>query len=431
MDIKINPGPLKGTLQAISSKSELHRMLICAAFADKPTEILASGSAYDGKHDLPNDILATISCLTVLGTKCEIQPGKIIVSPAEINREWKEAPVLDCRESGSTFRFLLPIAAAVCGKASFRGSGRLPDRPIAELSEALKAHGVTFSSDRLPFTISGHPTGGVYEIPGNISSQYLTGLLLTLPLIGETAQIRLTTTLASSGYIDITTQVMNAFGVQVQQKDGTWHLTSQTFYQSPGSIPAGGDWSNTAAFLTASMLREGSEIHCQALLPDSAQGDRSLLHFLEDFGAGISAGEEGLRTAAGILHGTSVDIDSTPDLLPYLAIAACAAQGKTVFYNAARLRLKESDRIDSTAAMIRNLGGEVETEADKIIVYGHGYLTGGTVEAMNDHRIVMSAAIAASICEEPVIIHGAEAVNKSYPTFFEDFAAMEGDCHVL
>ena len=431
MDIKINPGPLKGTLQAISSKSELHRMLICAAFADKPTEILASGSAYDGKHDLPNDILATISCLTVLGTKCDIQPGKIIVSPAEINREWKEAPVLDCRESGSTFRFLLPIAAAVCGKASFRGSGRLPDRPIAELSEALKAHGVTFSSDRLPFTISGHPSGGVYEIPGNISSQYLTGLLLTLPLIGETAQIRLTTTLASSGYIDITTQVMNAFGVQVQQKDGTWHLTSQTFYQSPGSIPAGGDWSNTAAFLTASMLREGSEIHCQALLPDSAQGDRSLLHFLEDFGAGISAGEEGLRTAAGILHGTSVDIDSTPDLLPYLAIAACAAQGKTVFYNAARLRLKESDRIDSTAAMIRNLGGEVETEADKIIVYGHGYLTGGTVEAMNDHRIVMSAAIAASICEKPVIIHGAEAVNKSYPTFFEDFAAMEGDCHVL
>ena len=431
MDIKFNPGTLKGSLEAISSKSELHRMLICAAFADRATEILASGSAYDGNHALPNDILATISCLTVLGAHCEVLPGRIIVIPADTHKQWEQAPLLDCRESGSTFRFLLPIAAAVCGKAFFRGSGRLPERPIAELSEALKAHGVSFSSDRLPFSISGHPSGGVYEIPGNISSQYLTGLLLMLPLLREQAQIHLTTTLASSGYIDITTQVMSAFGVHVYQKDGAWQLKEQTAYQSPVQIPAGGDWSNTAAFLTASMLREGNEIRCRSLLLNSAQGDRNLLRFLEDFGAGISAGPDGLRTAAGILHGTSVDIDATPDLLPYLAIAACAAQGKSVFYNAARLRLKESDRIDSTAAMIRNLGGEVETESDKVIVFGHGRLSGGTVDAMNDHRIVMSAAIAASICEEPVVIRGAEAVNKSYPTFFEDFAALKGDCHVL
>ena len=431
MDIKINPGPLNGTIEAISSKSELHRMLICAALAEKPTEIQVSGSAYDGQHELPKDITATIACLKGLGADITVLPGMIRVQPMDMNKDWDETPVLDCLESGSTFRFLLPITAAICGKASFRGSGRLPERPIAELSRALKAHGVSFSAEMLPFTISGRPSGGIYEIPGNISSQYLTGLLLMLPLLKEKAQIHLTTALASSGYIDITTRVMESFGVRVLQQDGAWQLPEPESYRSPVRIPAGGDWSNTAAFLTASMLREGNMIRCKALQPDTCQGDRNLLRFLEDFGAAISAGQDGLRTAAGILHGTSIDIDDTPDLLPYLAIAACAALGKTVFYNAARLRLKESDRIDSTAAMIRALGGNVETEADKVIVYGQGFLRGGTVEAMNDHRIVMSAAIAASICEEPVIIHGAEAVSKSYPTFLQDFASVQGDVHVL
>ena len=224
---------------------------------------------------------------------------------------------------------------------------------------------------------------------------------------------------------------MSSFGVDVLQKDGVWQLVKRQTYQSPKQIPAGGDWSNTAAFLTASMLREGNDIRCKALLPDTCQGDRNILRFLEQFGAGISATREGLRTAAGILQGTTIDIDETPDLLPYLAVVGCVAVGDTVFTNAARLRLKESDRITSTASMIRALGGSVETEADKLIVHGVGSLRGATVDAMNDHRIVMAGAVASSICREPVIIQGAEAVNKSYPTFFEDFASVKGDCHVL
>lgn len=430
MDIQINPGTLKGTLEAISSKSELHRMLICATFADQPTDIIVSGSAYDGQHELPKDIQATLSCLTAIGAQCQITPGMIRVIPVSKETLAGE-PVLDCMESGSTFRFMLPIAAAVCGKASFSGGGRLPERPIAGLSEALKAHGVQFSGESLPFSISGTPDGGVYEIPGNISSQYLTGLLLMLPLLEEKASIRLTTPLVSSGYIDITTQVMSSFGVDVLQKDGMWQLSERHTYRSPVNIPAGGDWSNTAAFLTASMLREGNDIRCKALLPDSCQGDRNILRFLEQFGAGISATSEGLRTAAGILQGTTIDIDETPDLLPYLAVVGCVAVGDTIFTNAARLRLKESDRITSTASMIHALGGSVEAEADKLIVHGVGSLRGGTVDAMNDHRIVMAGAVASSICREPVIIQGAEAVNKSYPTFFEDFASVKGDCHVL
>ena len=429
MDIQITPGPLTGRIEAISSKSELHRMLICAAFADKPTDITVSGSAYDGEHELPKDIQATISCLAAIGAQCQITPGLIHVIPSA--KDHAAAPELDCMESGSTFRFMLPIAAAVCGKASFTGGGRLPERPIAGLSDALKTHGVHFSSETLPFSITGKPKGGVFDIPGNISSQYLTGLLLMLPLLDEEASIRLTTPLVSSGYIDITTQVMASFGVNVMQKDGVWQITGRNAYQSPERIPAGGDWSNTAAFLTASMLREGNDIRCKALLPDSCQGDRNILRFLEQFGAGISATDEGLRTANGILQGTTIDIDETPDLLPYLAIAGCVAVGDTVFTNAARLRLKESDRITSTAAMIHALGGSVETEADKLIVHGTGSLKGGIVDAMNDHRIVMAGAVAASISEGPVIIRGAEAVSKSYPTFLDDFAAVKGDFHVL
>ena len=431
MDLKIKPGFLKGTIEAISSKSELHRMLICAAFSDKPTMIRVSGSAYDGNHEFPKDIQATMSCLKALGADFTEAPGSISVTPVSSKNTGGKTPLLDCRESGSTFRFLLPVAAAFTENASFTGSGRLPERPIIDLSAALKKHGVAFSSDTLPFTITGKPDGGVYEIPGNISSQFLTGLLLMMPLIPEDIFVRLTTPLVSSGYIDITTQIMSAFGINVVQKDREWQLTERRSYTSPSEISAGGDWSNTAAFLTASMLREGNEITCRNLFSDSCQGDRNLLRFLEEFGAGISIFPDSVRSTAGILHGTVIDIDDTPDLLPYLAVAACAAVGKTVFCNAGRLRLKESDRIDSTAAMIRALGGTAETDTDQITIYGSGSLRGGTVDSANDHRIVMASAIAASICDAPVVIRGAEAVSKSYPTFFEDFAGVGGAYHVI
>ena len=428
MDVQINPGPLNGTIRAIASKSELHRMLICAAFSDRMTEILAPGSAYDGHHPLPNDILATMACLKALGAAFEVDSGSIMVTP--IGKQ-VSGPHLDCGESGSTLRFLLPVAAAASERPSFTGSGRLPERPIGGLTDALKKHGISMSADRLPFTLSGRLTGGVYEIPGNISSQYLTGLLLMLPLLREKAEIRLLTPLRSADYIDITTQVMAFFGVEVIKTAQEYHLGEQHPYRSPDVLMSGGDWSNTAAFLAASALRSDSRIFCQCLYSGSMQGDLKILSRLEHFGAEIVS--EGSAAAAyhAPLHGTLIDIDPTPDLLPVLAVVACAAQGRTVFGNAGRLRLKESDRIESTAAMVRALGGTAETEPEKLIIYGNGALRGGTVDAANDHRIVMAASIAAGICSGPVIIRGAEAVNKSYPTFFEDLKAVKGDVHVL
>lgn len=429
MDVQINPGPLNGSLDSIPSKSELHRLLICAAFAEKETELIVPGSAYDGKHAMPNDIRATMDCLKALGADFVIVPGSVTVRPAGPERA--VSPLLNCGESGSTLRFLLPVAAAAAETPSFTGEGRLPERPISGLTDALKAHGISMSGERLPFSLAGKLTGGVFEIPGDISSQYLTGLLLMLPLLREDAVIRLTTPLRSAGYIDITARMMNCFGVEIEHSDREYWLRERCSYKSPSVLITGGDWSNMAAFLTASALRADSRILCRYLDADSGQGDRKILQRLEHFGAETEAGGNAASALHGSLHRTMIDIDDTPDLLPVLAVMACAARGDTVFGNAARLRLKESDRIESTAAMIRSLGGSVETETDKLVVRGTGRLSGGTVDAANDHRIVMAASIAASICDAPVIIHGAEAVNKSYPTFFEDLKSVKGDVHVL
>ena len=360
MDVKILPGPLTGSVLTIPSKSELHRMLICAAFSEKKTELVVSGSAYDGKHPLPKDILATLSCLEALGAKADIAPGSIIIDPVPrdaVNR----FPLLDCGESGSTLRFMLPVAAAAADGPSFTGTGRLPERPLSGLSDALKAHGISFSSDRLPFTLSGQLSGGVFEIPGDISSQYLTGLLLTLPLLEEGSEIRLMTPLRSAGYIDITAQVMEFFGVKVLCEEDVYRLEEHTAYRSPGVLLAGGDWSNAAAFLTASALRPDSRIFCPLLYSASRQGDRKILSLLESMGAVIESEGNAARALFGEPRGAEIDIDETPDLLHVLAVAACGAKGDTVFTNAARLRLKESDRIESTAAMIRH---KIGTEHD-------------------------------------------------------------------
>ncbi len=430
MDVQINPGPLRGGISALASKSELHRLLICAAFAEKDTELIVPGSAYDGAHAMPNDIRATMSCLEALGAEFVIAPGSITVKPVR-RGERPVSPRLNCGESGSTLRFLLPVAAAAAENPGFTGEGRLPERPITGLTDALKAHGISMSGEKLPFTLSGKLTGGIFEIPGDISSQYLTGLLLALPLLGEDAVIRLTTPLRSAAYIDITTQMMEFFHVEVEHTDREYRLRERRPYTSPSVLITGGDWSNMAAFLTASALRKDNRINCAFLNGDSRQGDRKILRRLEHFGAEIEGGGVTACACCGSLHRTMIDIDDTPDLLPVLAVMACAAKGDTIFGNAGRLRLKESDRIESVAAMIRALGGSVETEPEKLIVHGTGMLWGGTVDAANDHRIVMAASIAASICDGPVIIRGAEAVNKSYPTFFEDFKSVKGDVHVL
>ncbi|HHW24962.1 MAG TPA: 3-phosphoshikimate 1-carboxyvinyltransferase [Clostridiales bacterium] len=412
MTAKIVPTPLRGTISAVTSKSDAHRLLICAALADGQTRIVMRGTS--------DDINATIFCLRALGAKVDITPDGVYVEPI---KEVPSTPVLDCAESGSTLRFLLPVAAALGANAKFVGRGRLPERPIGELTSELNRHGVQVSSYMLPLEISGRLTGGSFNLPGNVSSQFVTGLLLALPLCGG-GSVRITTPLESAPYVDITCADMRKFGVQVAKGDGIFAVPPNAKYRSPGKVASEGDWSGAAFFLAAGAL--SGEVAVTGLDLNSPQGDKEVANLLQKFGAEVEISKDVvIARHAGKLRGCEIDVAEIPDLLPVLAAVASAAEGATVFTGARRLRLKESDRIASTAAMIRALGGTVEEREDGLVVFGGG-LGGGEVDSFGDHRIAMAAAVAATVCSGEVKIKGPMCVAKSYPDFWSDYKKLGG-----
>lgn len=414
----VYPGSLAGTVRAISSKSDAHRNLICAAFAD--------GSTVFDPFTPSNDIDATMDCLTALGASfAKQEDGGVTVIPGRPSAR----TLLDCGESGSTLRFLLPVTAALGSGASFTGRGRLPQRRIAPLLDVIAAHGCTLSADRLPLTVAGRLTPGAYEIVGNESSQYISGLLFAAPLTGGRCHIRVNGPISSKGYVDMTLHTLRQFGVTVQETGYGFEVPGGQHYISPGRASLEGDWSNAAFFLVAGAL--GTGVTVTGLNADSMQRDREIAGSLARFGAHVTVADGAVTVAPGNLTGQRIDVDQIPDLLPVLSVLACAAQGETVLYNAARLRDKESDRLSSVAGMLRSLGGSVREEPDRLHIVGGGYLRGGAVDGAGDHRIVMAAAIAAALCRTPVTIHGAEAVSKSYPGFFHDYDALGGTHHVV
>ena len=443
MDVRIEPvNYLDGAVTAIPSKSDVHRKLICAALADGPTELALSNIP---NAQLSADIKATMACLTALGASFKLDPchfppdsqadivtpgTSVFVTPI---REVPEDPLLDCGESGSTFRFLLPVAAALCDHVQFTGHGRLPDRPIGDLMHAMTAHGVSFSADRLPFETHGRLTGGNYQLPGNVSSQYITGLLLALPAVAEDSILTLTTRLESAAYVDITLSALRQFGVSVAATDSGWRIPGNQSFHPGEHCWADGDWSNAAFFIAAGILGKDRN-HSVALLDvdgASPQGDKAIVPILRKFRANVRGNSNFFLSSPSKLYPTEIDVSEIPDLLPILAVTAAFAKGKSRFTNAARLRLKESDRLKTTAAMLQALGGKAVEQPAGLIVHGGRSLSGGTVDGANDHRIVMAAAIAATYCKGPTTILGAEAVNKSYPSFWEDYKSLGGEVHVL
>lgn len=412
MNVQIEPHSLQGTVHAIPSKSDVHRALICAALADNKALYSSLSKRLTGSGSA-DDICATVQCLDAL-------------------LSGNQPIYLDCRESGSTLRFLLPVAAAVAECTFLTGIGRLPFRPLGALRMQMEQHGVQFSAEQLPFEITGRLTGGVYTLPGNISSQYVTGLLLALPLLPDDSQVILTTPLESAAYVEMTLKTLHSFGIRIQSIQDGFLIPGRQQYRAPDAFEPEGDWSNAAFFLTAGMLGRGVEM--LGLSPDSVQADRAILSCLSGFGANLIVTDQRICAAS---NGSAqkkpcrIDVSPFPDLFPILAVAACAALGDTSLVNAARLRLKESDRIASTAAMITAMGGHVTESADTLTIHGTGRLSGGTVSGMGDHRIIMAAAVASILCETSVQIQGAEAVHKSYPLFFEDFQQLGGNVHVV
>lgn len=411
MDKLIIPRPLGGKIAAIASKSQAHRLLICAALADTPTDLSCA--------ELSKDIEATAACLTALCADTNYQNGSYRITP----RTHAAVCRCDCGESGSTLRFLLPVAAALGAETAFQLHGRLPERPLSPLWEELEAHGCKLSRPTADTVLcEGKLTGGIYRMAGNISSQFISGLLFALPLTGEESDIMLTSSLESADYVRMTLAALRTFGITVEERETGWHIPAGQQYRSCGSAEVEGDWSNAAFWLTAGAISE--EVTVTGLSPDSPQGDRQIADLLSRFGAEVTWEANAVTVRPGTLHGIDIDARNIPDLVPPLALAAACAEGATRIYGAERLKIKESDRLQSVAGALKNLGAQVEILPDGLMIHG-GKLTGGAVDSQNDHRIAMLAAIASSVCEKPVTLLGAEAVQKSYPRFWADFEIMQ------
>lgn len=413
------PAALKGEVEAPPSKSASHRAVICAALSQGETSLT--------NISFSQDIEATLNCVQALGA--QVERGRDWVKVQGILQAASQA-TLPCGESGSTLRFFIPIAGALGCRATFTGEGKLPARPITPLVEAMSPRGISFDyQNTMPFSISGRMTGGEIFIAGDISSQYLTGLLFAAPLLREDSQIVLTTSLASRPYVDMTLQMMREFGVQVEKHSNGWYIPGGQAYQPKESYAVERDCSNAAFFLAAGAVGE-KPVTVTGLNPNTAQGDWEIIPLLERFGAKVEQKENGITLSHGRLKAIQIDAEEIPDLVPILCVAASFAEGVTEIAHVGRLRLKESDRLSAMVDCLERLGGKAEVREDSILITGCP-LHGGTVSGYNDHRIVMSMAIAALGASGPVTIQGVQAVRKSYPDFFEHYTMLGGNCHAV
>lgn len=412
-EITIKPTKLKGEVTAPPSKSVAHRALICAA--------LSGGSCKVSNIELSDDIIATIGALKALGADILVNGSTAEIKGFRLNNDCD----INCLESGSTLRFLIPIAAALSVKTSFTGEGKLKERPIGEYIKILSEKGVTFTDNKgkLPLSFSGKMSGGKFFVSGDVSSQYISGLLLAFPLINENCEIILSSNLESAPYIDITIDVMNSFGVYVERTNtGFLVKKGQKYLASDFSIE--GDYSQAAFWLCAAAL--DSELTIKGLNPNSVQGDKAIINILKSFGAEILLYDDTLTVKAKSLTAVEIDASQTPDLVPVLASLACFAKGQTIIRNAGRLVYKESNRLFAVEQSLKSIGADITMTKDGFIIYGKETLKGGRASGFNDHRIVMSLAVAATRCENDVIIEGYESVSKSYPRFFEEYKRLGG-----
>lgn len=411
MDIKITPSLLSGSVQIPPSKSVAHRLIISAA--------LAKGTSKISNIYLSKDINATIEAMKALGADIEVEGDVATVRGIEAP---PEKAVIDCCESGSTLRFLIPVACALGVQCTFIGKGKLPQRPITPYIDQFPAHGIEFDFSKakegefLPCTVKGKLASGRFEIDGGISSQFITGLLLALPLVDGDSEIALTSHLESRPYVDITIGCIRNFGGDVGETEMSYTVKGgQQLEACDGMVE--GDYSQAAFFKVANAL--GSNIEIKGLSEQSYQGDKAIMDICDK-----------VSTANG-LEAFSLDCSDIPDLVPILTVLACFCKGKSEITNVARLRIKESDRLEAISTCLNRLGGKVTAFADRLEIHGVESLSGGEVDTYNDHRIAMAMAVASTKCTAPLIIKGAECVSKSYPNFFDDFSDLQGKVEII
>ncbi|MBQ8427206.1 MAG: 3-phosphoshikimate 1-carboxyvinyltransferase [Clostridia bacterium] len=395
MTVEVLNAYISGQKNAIPSKSYAHRIAICNFLAGKtPTANIVGFTS--------NDISVTENCLR------NIRNGIYM---------------LDCGESGSTLRFLLPLCSALGGEYTFIGHGKLMERPNDELFAVLESHKISVEKKE-NITLKGKLTNGEFRIRGDISSQYISGLLMALPMLEGDSQIVLTTPLVSAPYVEITLQVLRDFGIKIDKTaNGFTVYGNQKFV---GRATAEGDWSNEAFFLVLGAINGDITVH--GLNADSVQGDKAIIDILKSAGAFVEIKGQSVTVKKSELKGFSFDAESCPDLVPITAVLASFADGKTVIKNIQRLKIKESDRVESTISLLNSFGIKAESDGKNLTVYG-GTHTAGVVDSFNDHRIAMAGAVMATATLGKSVINTAQAVNKSYPTFYKDLNSVGGKAY--
>ena len=419
--VKITPTKLKGVIQVPPSKSLAHRAIICAS--------LAKGVSRIDNIEYSKDIQATIKAMKSLGTKIKEYENYLIIDGTTTYT--KQNSEIDCEESGSTLRFMVPISIVEENKVHFIGRGNLGKRPLDTFYEIFERQdiGYMYKRDILDLYVIGKLKPDHYLIPGNISSQFITGLLFALPLLKGDSIIEITSTLESKGYIDLTLQMLEQYGIKIINNDyKSFVIMGNQEYQAH-NYRVEADFSQAAFYLVAGAI--GNDVVLTDLNLNSLQGDKATLDILDSMGAKINVVSDGIKVIGENLSATQVDASQCPDVIPVVTVALALAQGKSEVINAKRLRIKECDRIIATRSQINELGGLVVEQPDSMTIKGVNEFNGGTCSSYADHRIAMMLAIAATRCNQPVIIDNMECVEKSYPSFWEDYQSLGGIIDVI
>ncbi len=415
----ITPRRLSGAIVAPPSKSDTHRAIICA--------LLSRGVCEVQPVELSEDILATVGAAKAFGALVEVEENHLRIDARGALAQ--DDVTINCRESASTLRFLVPVASAFGLKARFDGGATLASRPMGVYTDALPKFGVRCDySGMLPFSVSGQLKAGKFEVKNVVSSQFISGLLLALPLLEGDSEIVLSGTLESAGYIDMTIKTMAAFGVTVARTEAGFLVPGQQKYQ-PVNYTIEGDWSQAAFFLAAGAI--SAPVRVSGLKMDSAQGDRAIVEILQRMGANVKCGVDYVEVSPSELHGIDIFAAQTPDLVPIFAVLGACAKGITRIRGATRLKYKESDRLRAMYESLRKLGVKITTCDDGLIIEGSDSFEGAALDGFNDHRIVMALAIAAIRANDKVRISAAESVRKSYPSFFAEYNKLGGDVVVI
>ena len=420
MNITFMPGCLKGRMDAPASKSEAHRRMICAG--------LTKGDTVIEQFMTSEDTQATANCLRALGTAVELEGKTMKIRGFAAKPEL--LPVFDCGESGSTLRFFVPLALTLCHGGIFRMHGRLGQRPMEVYRDLFVPRGVTWrmaegADGAAELMVSGKIRNGEYVLPGNVSSQFVSGLLFALPLLEGDSTLTVLPPVESAGYIRMTVQAIRESGVEIEEvAPYSWKIPGLQTYHAKSSEMQG-DWSQAAVLLCADAL--GSEVEIGGLNRDTLQGDAAVLELLEKMGCTVVHGEYGISVKASARHAIDVNMNDYPDIAPMLALVCQLSEGTSVLRNCGRLRIKECDRLAGTVSILNALGGNAQEDGDDMIIHGVKALTGsGDVDTFHDHRMVMLASVAALCAAGPVRVTGAEALDKSWPAYLETYRSLGG-----